>query len=165
MCFHMIPAQHLCATRTGEISDIGIVRALAIDDFFDHLGNNKIQIGIALPVTVAAHINRHAIDTGCEISAVIEVETAQKELVGLAAAAMLGCHKPGYRLENLTSTQQGSLTKFIVRNTALRRGDCSADQVYLSAHDFNAVNYISSALLRLSNYWDGGDTDGRENGY
>src|SRR5438105_4861668 len=39
---------------------------------------------------MAAHVDRHAVDRDCEVSAMVEVVAAQEILVGFALAAVLG---------------------------------------------------------------------------
>ena len=48
-----------------------------------------MQIGVALPVGVRHHIDRHAVYRQAYIGTVIEVEAAQKNLFGLAAPRVL----------------------------------------------------------------------------
>ena len=79
----------------GEIAFIGEVRSLAYIDRSDQFRNHEIKIGITLAVRVGAHVDRKVVDRDREIGAVIEIEAAQKILVGFALAAMLGDDKPG----------------------------------------------------------------------
>jgi hypothetical protein len=53
------------------------------------IGNEEIDVGIALAVTMRGHVDRHAVDRDGEIGAVVEVEAAQEILVGFALAAVL----------------------------------------------------------------------------
>jgi len=52
------------------------------------------------------HVDRHAVDADSQISAVIEIEPAQKILVGFALAGMLGDDQPRYRLQRLAGAQE-----------------------------------------------------------
>ena len=52
---------------------------------------------------VSAHIDRHAIDERGEISAMIEVESAQEILVGLATPRMLRRDQTGDRLKQFAN--------------------------------------------------------------
>ncbi len=80
----------------GEIAFVGEIGPLADVDRPDQLGDQEIQIGIALAVRVGAHVDRHAVDRDGEIGAVVEIEAAQEILVGLAVAAVLGDDQAGH---------------------------------------------------------------------
>ena len=79
----------------GEIAFVGEVRSLADIDRADQFGDQEIQVGIALPVRMGAHVDRHFVDRDGEIGAVVEIEAAQEILVGLAVAAVLGDDQAG----------------------------------------------------------------------
>ena len=70
----------------GKIALIGEVRPLADVDRLHQLRNQKIDIGIALAMTVGRHVDRHAVDGNREVRAVVEIEAAEKILVGFAFA-------------------------------------------------------------------------------
>ena len=59
------------------------------------LGDQEVEIRVALAVRVRRHVDRHAGDRRREVGAVIEVEAAQEVLVGLALAAVLLMMTPG----------------------------------------------------------------------
>jgi hypothetical protein len=69
---------------------VGEVRSLANVDRLHQLRNQEIDIGIALAVAMGRHVHRHAVDGNGEVRAMVEVEAAQKILVGFALAGMLG---------------------------------------------------------------------------
>ena len=64
----------------------------------DRLGNQPVQIGIALAVGMAHHVHRDAVDEDREVRAMIRVEATEKNLIRLAAAVVLpqdqAWHKP-----------------------------------------------------------------------
>ena len=51
---------------------------------------------------IGGHVRRNAIHTGGEIRAMVQVITAQKILIGLAVAGVLGDHHARHRLQRLT---------------------------------------------------------------
>ena len=75
---------------SGEISFIRIVGTLAEVDLVYQFGNEKMQIGVTLTMRMGNHIDGHAVDADIDIGAVVDVETTHKDLLGLAAAGMLG---------------------------------------------------------------------------
>ena len=79
----------------AEVADVGEVRPLADIHRLDQLRDHEIDIGIALPVAMGRHVDGHAVDLDGEIGAVVEIEAAQKILVGFAFAGMLGDDQPG----------------------------------------------------------------------
>ena len=60
-----------------------------------------MHISIALPVGMADHIHRDAIDGNGEIRAVIRIEAAEQNLVGFAAAMMLADDQPRHQAQNV----------------------------------------------------------------
>ena len=75
----------------GKISDIGIVGPLPEVDIVNEFGNNPIQVHIALAVGMRGEIDRDTVDKTGEIRAMVEIETAQKVLIGFPSATVL-CH-------------------------------------------------------------------------
>ena len=53
---------------------------------------------------MAAHIHWHEIEAGHEIGAVVEVESTQEVLVGLAAATVQGDHHTGHGFKDFTGS-------------------------------------------------------------
>ena len=86
-------------TRGGEVALVGEVRPFADVHRLHQLRNQEIDIGIALPVAVGRHVDRHAVDADGQIGAVVEIEAAQKILVGFALAGMLGHDQPRHHLQ------------------------------------------------------------------
>ena len=77
-----------CA-RSREVALVGIVRSLAVMNMVDELGDEEIEVGVALAVRMARQVDRHAVDVHGEVSPVIKIEAAQEVLVRFAAAAVL----------------------------------------------------------------------------
>jgi hypothetical protein len=72
-----------------EVAQVGEVGALVDFNPIDGFRNEPMHIGIALPMRVAHHVYRDAIDENREVRAVIRVEAAKHNLVGFAPAVML----------------------------------------------------------------------------
>jgi len=70
----------------GEIARVGVVRTLAIAETLDQLGDEEIQVPVALAVGVGGQVDRYTVDRGGEVRAVIEIEAAQEILVRFAVA-------------------------------------------------------------------------------
>jgi len=68
---------------------------------------------------VGWHIDRHAADRDREIGTVVEVESAQEVLVGLATARVLGCDGAGHRLHQLADAQDGPFFEILLARDAL----------------------------------------------
>jgi len=79
-----------------EVALIGEIGSLADVDRADQFGDQEIEIGITLAVRMGAHVHRHVVDGDREVGAVVEIEAAQKILVGLAVAAVLGDDQAGH---------------------------------------------------------------------
>lgn len=71
-------------SRGGEIAHIGKIGALAVFDPLDQLRRYGVEIEITLTVGMGAQIERHAVEGGRKIRAVIQIEPAQEVLIGLA---------------------------------------------------------------------------------
>ena len=67
---------------------------------------------------VAALVDRHVVDGGAQVGAVIEVETAQEKLVGLALATVLGGDQPGRRFEQLARAVHGAHLQLLLIDAA-----------------------------------------------
>jgi len=88
-----------------EVAALREVRPFAVLDSIDQLGNQEVQVRVALPVAMRRHVDRHAVDEGREVRAVIEIEATQEVLVGLAVAAVLRDDHPRHELEDLTGAK------------------------------------------------------------
>ena len=92
---HAVEQADMHGARRGEVAFVGEIRAFADVDGADQFGNQEIEIGVALAVAVRAHVDGHAVDRDRQIGAVIEIHAAQKILVGLAVAGVLGDDQAG----------------------------------------------------------------------
>ncbi len=91
----------------GEVAFLGPVGALLYRHLLDQLGDQEVDVGIALTVAVGAHVDRHAVEPDGEVGAVVEVHAAQEILVGLAFAAMLRHGQAGSGLQQIARSHQG----------------------------------------------------------
>ena len=94
-----------------KITVIGEVRAFTVFDFVDQLRNQKVQIRITLTMSMRGHVHGHSVDSGCKVSAMVQVETTQKILIGLAIAGMLRHDHTGDEFQNLTWSQRWATRK------------------------------------------------------
>ena len=60
-----------------------------------------MEIGIALTMRVADHVDRYTIDEDGEVGAVVRVEPTEKNLVGFAAAVMLADNQSRCQPQNI----------------------------------------------------------------
>ena len=81
------------------------------------------------------HVDRHPIDELCEVSTVVEVETAQKILIGLSTAGMLGCNEAWDDLQQFCDPLDRAVFKVRLTNLALRRRGRNTDKIFGPACD------------------------------
>ena len=81
--------------RGGEVPVLDEVRPFERLETQDGLGDQKVQVGVALAVGVAAEVDREPVDEERDVGAVIGVEAAQEVLLRLAAALMLADDEAG----------------------------------------------------------------------
>jgi hypothetical protein len=93
---------------------------------------------------VRRQVDRHAQHAGCEVGAVVEVEAAQEELVGLAVAAVLRGDETGHRLQHFTRTQPGAVGDLPLRDGAFAGGVRGADQPAV-ALDLHRIERLGAA--------------------
>ena len=101
----------------------------------DQLRDHEIEIGIALAVPMGAHVDRHVVEPDVDVGAVIEVEAAQKILVGLAFAAVLGRDQSRHDLEHFADPRSRLLFNLLAGDNSLRGGiRCEKGLIRLSGH-------------------------------
>jgi hypothetical protein len=86
-------------------------------------------------VAVRAQIERHAVDIGREVRAMVEVEATQKILIGLAAAGMLDRDHPGNGLEQLGGLEHGPDEQVGARHRAFARRFGRPEQLRPASED------------------------------
>lgn len=94
-------------TSRAEVADVGVVRPLADIHRPDQFRDEEIDVSIALSVAVSGHVDRHTVQGDGKISAVIEIEAAQKVLVGLALAGVLGDDQARNDFQRLAGPREG----------------------------------------------------------
>ena len=107
------------SARGSEIALIGEVRSLADIDRLHQFRNQKVDIGIALAVAMGRHVDRHAVDGDGEIGAVVEIEAAQKILVGFALAGMLGHDQARHDFQQLADPRRRPRVEFLAADADL----------------------------------------------
>ena len=131
----MIQRAHQGCPCQGEVAQICPVRALAIVDAVDHLGDDAVDVQIALTMAMAAEVQRDIIQQSGEVRAVIQVEAAQEVLVGLAAAGMLGCNEAGHHFQQFGHPQQWPHGKVGATDGSLAGGSGNANEPFCPAED------------------------------
>ena len=89
-----------------EVALIRVVRSFRKLHAGNQLGNQEVEIGIALTVPVGGHVDRDTAHRCGEVGAVIQIEPAQKVLVGFALAAVLRDDDAGHGLEHFAIAHQ-----------------------------------------------------------
>ena len=95
---------------------------------------------------MAAHIHWHAIEAGHEIGAVVEVESTQEVLVGLAAATVQGDQHTGYSFKDFTGSSQWVQAQLLLADDALGCRYCLAE--YLGAPAYY-LNFLDGNLMSI----------------
>jgi hypothetical protein len=129
-----------CRAHGREVAVLGEIRPLAVLDLVDQLGNEEIQVGVALAMRVGRHVDRQALHPGGEVGAVVEVVAAQEVLVGLAVAGMLRDDEARHRLKHLAGTQQRQVGQPLAADGALRGGIRRADAVVVVAGHLHVLH-------------------------
>ncbi len=132
---------HVGGAGQGEVASVGAVGPLAVVLPLDDLGDQAVEVQIALAMAVGAEVHLHVVDVGGEVRAVIEVEAPKEVLVGLAAAGVLGGDHAGHRLQQLGDPQQRPDQQVGAGDGALARGLGHADLQFAAAehHQFPDV--------------------------
>ena len=84
--------------RTGKYGSRSRVEAL------DGLGDQEMEIGVALAVGVATEIDGEPVDEEGDVGAVVGVEAAQEVLFRLATSLMLADHQPGDESQDVSGS-------------------------------------------------------------
>ena len=100
---------HVDGAGGGEVALLGRIGPLLELHAAHQLRNEEVVVGVTLPMGVGGHVHGDARHEGGEVRAVIEVESADVVLVGLAFPAVLADHHAGHRLERLAGPIGGPL--------------------------------------------------------
>ena len=153
---------HVRRARRGEVAVRRAVGAFAIINARDQLGDNPVEVRVALAVAVRGEVDGHPVERGGEVGAVVEVEAAEEILVGLTRAAVLRDDDAGDGLQQLTGAEQRARAEVVEAHGALRGRRCEAGEVIRAAPDDDigqargwSVGEGGRGVLRES----GGDTE------
>ena len=125
----------LGAAGAAEVAQLGVVHAQPVVDVVHQLGDEEIEVGVALAVGVRGHVDRHALDPGLEVGAVVEIEAADEILVGLAVTRVLGDDHAGHGLEQLAFAGDRAAPQVRRADPALRGRAGDPDQIVGAAGD------------------------------
>ena len=95
-----------------KVAGIGKVRAFLIRKAAQKFRNHRIEVRVSLAVRMSPEIERHSIQLHREVRPMIEIEAAQKVLIGFPAARVLGHGHPGNHLQQFAAAQQGTGRQF-----------------------------------------------------
>ena len=98
-----------------EIPLVCVVRPFAILNIGHELGDDEVDVGVPLAMGVGRHVDRHVIDGGGEVGAVIEIDSSQVVLVRLAFAAVLADEQAGDPFEQFARSQDRSVIDLLRR--------------------------------------------------
>jgi len=135
------------ATRRREVADRGKVGPLEVVDARDELGDQEVQVHVALAMRMRGQVDRHAGEPGREVGAVVEVEAAQEVLVRLARAAVLRDDHARHVLEHLPGTQQWPIPDQLAGDRALARGIGRPDRILVVAGDLEGVDALDALCM------------------
>ena len=110
--------------------------------------NDEIEIGVTLTVAVRRHIDRHTVDPGSEIRAVVEIEAAQKILVSLAATRVLCRDHAGHGFEQLGHFEHRPHEQIRSSDGALARCIGRPEQLEPASENDNFLHRRQPALHR-----------------
>jgi len=132
-------AEIIDVRRSGrrEITFLGEIRSFTESDAVDQLGNQEIEVGVALAMGVRRHVDRHAADVGCKVGAVVEVEAAQEILVGLAVAGVLRNDQSGHHLQRFAGAEDRHGGQPLARNDAFAARRRDAFKIFGLGADFD----------------------------
>ena len=129
---------HIGRARQGEVAAIGAIGTFAEIFPGDHFRDQAVEVKIALTMAMGTEVHLYIVDIGREIRPVIEVEAAQKVLVGLPTARVLGGYHSRHRFKQFGNPQQGPHQQVRSGNRAFtgRLGDADLGQTASEDHNF-----------------------------
>ena len=147
------------SARRAEVADLREVRPLLVAHLADEFRDEQIEVGVALAVRVRGHVDRHAVERGGEVGAVVEVEAAQVKLVRFPATGMLRDDDAGDGLDDLADALKRTPRELLRADHAFIRGSGRADQAVRAArHDHG---FELSGFRLLSGRGQTGEAGGR----
>ena len=121
-------------SQRPEIADVRIEWPLRVVEPGGKFGHEKVDVGVALAVRMGRFIDRHVVDEGREIGAVVEVEAADEILVRFAFAGMNGHHQARHRLQHLPDAIGGPQVDLLLGDRSLAGGCRGSEQIDPRAH-------------------------------
>jgi hypothetical protein len=118
---HEVAEDEVHRAGGGEVTVLDEVRALEAIESLHGLGDQKMEIGIALAVGVAAQVDRQSVDEEGDVGAVVGVEAAEKVLLGLPAALVLADDEPGDEAQDVGRPAMRTQLEVAPGNEDLRR--------------------------------------------
>ena len=102
------------------IANVGVIGAFLVIHPLHKLRDDDVHVRVTLAMRVRREIERHVIEIGGEIRAVVEIETAQEVLVGFPAARMLGNNHARHSFHNFSHAQNRARLKLLRPDSPLR---------------------------------------------
>ena len=116
-----VPILDVHGTYRAEVPDAGVVGSLGIANLVGKLRNHEIEVCVPLAVSMGRLVDRHAVDIGLEVGAVIEVVPAHQILAGFSLAAVRSHDESRHRLEQLPRPVLRQQLQFLVINHPFAR--------------------------------------------
>jgi hypothetical protein len=91
-------------------------------------------------MAVRRQVHRDPVDRGGEVGPVIEIESAQEELIRLSSSAVLRRDQPRHRLENLARPRERPTGELLEADRALRGGLGHPDEAIRAAPDHDLLD-------------------------
>ena len=140
----LVEVMNVHATRSREIALRREIRTFVVIDACNQLRDHEIEIGIALPVGVRAHIDGHARDVGREIGPVVEIEAAQEILVRFAGAAVLRDDHARNVFQNLAGAQQRPIVDQLRCYDTCAGRIHGPDCIFVVADHFHGIQHLNA---------------------
>ncbi len=142
----LIQQLDVCRAHRSEIADGGVIGPLGVVDAAHDLRDQEVLVRIALTVGVGRAVHRHAVDEAREIGAVVEVETPDQVLVGLALARVDGDHQTRDGLVELADAGDGPELHLLLGDRALACGFRPAEEIQPGGGDHDFLDGVGAGL-------------------
>src|SRR5207244_8157118 len=122
--FNHLSGSEIHRSRRGKVAVFRKIGPFIDIQSLDGFRNNKIEVGVALPVGMGTQIDRHPVGEEPDIGTVVGIESTQKILIGLACATrVLDCNESRNQTQYLRRAALWLEKNFFVRDELLRGGD------------------------------------------
>src|SRR5580704_18435922 len=91
------------------VADIGVIRPFLEVHPLHKLRDDGVHVRVPFAVRVRRQVKRHIVDENGEVCTMVEIEAAQKILVGLAATGVLSDDETGNRLQKFSGTKNRTI--------------------------------------------------------